>query len=106
MTTTNTPTNIAATERALSQWLSLAKCAGADPHEYSFDTIKGRDLQAEASALCAGCPVLVDCARDALEPLAVGTVRAGIWIPDNTSMHGSRARRLARARLNEVVANA
>lgn len=105
-TTTNTTTKTSNTERTLSQWLPLAKCAGANPHDYSFETSKGRDLQAEAAALCAGCPVLVDCARDALAPLAVGTVRAGIWIPANTTMFGSRARRLARARLNEVVANA
>lgn len=106
MTTTNTVTKTETTERALSEWLPLAKCTSANPRNYSFDTSKGRDLQAEAAALCAGCPVLVDCARDALAPLAVGTVRAGVWIPSNTTTYGNHGRRLARARLNEVVANA
>lgn len=67
-------------------WQTRAKCRGlvdeydADnyPKDIMRDTTARRDLCRE---LCADCPVIRDCARTAIEPLAVGTIRAGIYIP-------------------------
>lgn len=45
---------------------------------------------------------MVECAAEALDPLAVGTVRAGVWIPD---WGRTRRRTTARQRLEEIVAH-
>lgn len=69
------------------EWLERAQCRGRDPELYSLDSKMYRDIdrQARARWLCRGCPVMQQCAADALEPLAYGTVRAGVWIPIATS---------------------
>ena len=64
-------------------WRNRAQCLGQDPelwdlgyHPGSFD-----EKAVRAAELCAGCPVMCECAADALEPLSIGMVRAGIWVP-------------------------
>ena len=72
------------------EWLERAQCRGRDPELYSLDSKLYRDIdrQARARWLCRGCPVMQQCAADALEPLAYGTVRAGVWLPIATSTSG------------------
>ena len=43
--------------------------------------------EATACELCAGCPVKRECAADALQREAWGTVRAGVWLPGDGLMH-------------------
>lgn len=82
------------------EWTRQAMCAGRDPRAYELDGFTG-DRVAYARGACAGCPVMVECAADALEPLAVGTVRAGVWIPAD---HNKT--RAVRRQLASVVAGA
>lgn len=74
------------------KWTTRAKCAGRDPLTYELDTFKG-DKDMLARGLCLGCPVTRECAADALDPLAVGTVRAGTWIPEKSGTPRRRVRR-------------
>lgn len=87
-------------------WRLRALCRGRDPEDYdlTFSKDLGEDetRDSRARALCEGCPVMVECAAEALEPLAVGTVRAGVWIPD---WGRTRRRTTARQRLEEIVAH-
>lgn len=61
-------------------WRYSAKCSGDDPTRYELDAHRHIDKQARARDLCRGCLVVTECAIEALHPLAIGTVRAGIWI--------------------------
>lgn len=65
------------------EWRDRAQCLGDDPNNYSLERREHHktDRQATARDLCRGCPVMSDCATDALEPLAYSTVRGGVWIP-------------------------
>lgn len=75
-------------------WDRHAKCArAADPDDYllSLSAPVGRPrndtdalavINARARALCEGCPVLMDCAVDALRHPPCGVVRAGAALPD------------------------
>lgn len=74
------------------KWTARAKCADRDPLMYELDTFKG-DKDMLARGLCLGCPVTRECAADALWPLAVGTVRAGTWIPEKSGTPRRRVRR-------------
>lgn len=83
-------------------WRYSAKCAGDDPTRYELDPHKRMDKQAReldkqarARDLCRGCPVVKECAIEALHPLAIGTVRAGVWI---TGVAGNNYRRMLPAR--------
>lgn len=86
-------------------WLDRALCNSRDPRLYETDGWKlGRVRRAEreerATELCFGCPVVQECAADAIEPLAVATIRAGVWI-DATVL--GRDRRAVIAQLQAVA---
>lgn len=89
-------------------WREAAQCAGQDPAAWDVEAWprlpKGGDRAAvhnsRAAALCTGCPVLAECAADALKPLAVATVRAGVAIPPNPT--GDPRRRVL-ARLQDIA---
>lgn len=67
-------------------------CVGQDPKQWDLLEQRLGDVREErARAVCSGCTVMADCAADAIEPLAVGTVRAGVWIPTAPG-NGSRVR--------------
>lgn len=86
------------------QWIHRAQCLGTDPEAFDLTSSKelteryGEELTRDqvAELLCAGCPVMAECAAEALLPLAVGTVRAGVWIPQ---VKASKPRARARALL-------
>ena len=83
-------------------WRSRAQCIDRDPDEYDLEggTPRGEPRQPIARDLCEGCPVIRECAGEALEPLALGTVRAGVWI---TRAGGSGARDRVREALSEIA---
>ena len=68
-----------------NDWRYSAKCSGDAPWKYELDGARGIDRDQRARELCRGCLVIQECATEALEPIAVGTVRAGIWIPGSTA---------------------
>lgn len=65
-----------------NSWRYYAKCAGDEPSNYELDQHKLTETERHERAreLCRGCLVIKDCASEALHPMAVGTVRAGVWI--------------------------
>lgn len=69
-------------------WRKRAKCRGTDPDE--FDLVRRTGKQQIAAALCAGCPVIRECAQDVLHYRDTGMVRAGTYLPD----HAGDAHRL------------
>lgn len=76
--------------RAIPPWHSQAKCAHSDLPPQTWDALpaggprpQGARAQAEhhlhAAMLCAGCPVLAECAAEALAATYTnGVIRAGI----------------------------
>lgn len=84
-----------------SKWWQQAKCVGQDPKKWDLlEQRIGDGRDARARAVCRGCTVMADCAADALEPLAVGTVRGGVWIP---TAPGNGSRSLAIEKLMGVI---
>ena len=78
----------------MSNWQVQAKCLTRDPRDYETENLpKGREVEV-ARALCVGCPVIQQCAADAVQPINMtqllgteeshdivyvsGVVRAGI----------------------------
>ena len=57
-------------------WVDNAKCRGADP--MLFD-------RPDTTQFCAGCRVIRQCAREAVENRDRGVVRAGVFLSDNYS---------------------
>ncbi|OZE03064.1 hypothetical protein CH249_14705 [Rhodococcus sp. 05-2255-3B1] len=80
----------------------MSRCRGrADEYEYA--NVPGgqwRTKRVAAEQLCAGCPVLSWCARDALKQHALGMVWAGVPIPPE---HNDRNTSKARQLLTEVA---
>lgn len=71
-------------------WCDRAKCAGWDVNLFDLDDRKYRDQRAGiAGRLCQGCPVMAECAQDALDFVDRGIVRAGVWIPQQRN-HAAR----------------
>lgn len=66
------------------EWTERALCLGRDPRVYELDDFRG-DREEYARGACAGCVVVEECAADALDPLAVGTVRGGVWVAPASS---------------------
>ena len=85
-------------------WTAHAKCVDMPPHLFDAEALAYAhypdDRAAAAIALCAGCPVIRECAADAMDPLAVGVVRAGLLLgPNHTGAPG----RETRARLAAIA---
>lgn len=83
--------------RDRKEWTERALCLGRDPRMYELEQFRG-DREKYARGACAGCEVVKECAADALVPLAVGTVRGGVWVAPE-----SRHRRKVRQRLLEAA---
>lgn len=67
-----------------ADWITRAKCRTMDPHSFDLSDRRSGETTPRpevAQQLCEGCPVVRQCALDAMEPLAVCSVRAGVWIP-------------------------
>lgn len=66
-------------------WRKDAQCAGQPLSDFVLDTgvgrVPARQRRDQARRLCVGCPVVGECAADALEFEDRGVVRGGVWIP-------------------------
>ena len=89
----------------MGDWRQQAKCLGMEPRLFETQSAKklaavygdsttGADI---AKSLCEGCPVIRECAVEALHPLAWGTVRAGVWINDFKGYNAIKLRNQLRA---------
>ena len=76
------------------RWRTQAKCLDRDPQDYELNSFRG-DRQYYAAGVCVGCKVTRECALAALEPLAIGTVRGGVWIGEHPHERASARRRLS-----------
>ena len=69
------------------EWIWDGKCVTERIPEHQFDVdargYKGLAAQREARRLCAGCPVMKDCAGDALLTGDSGVVRGGVALNTN-----------------------
>lgn len=61
-----------------NRWAKRAACIGTDPFDWEDNA---RDVG--QCALCDSCPVLTECAADAVEMADRGVIRAGIRISSN-----------------------
>lgn len=53
------------------RWITAAKCRKMDPRLFEVENLPaGREVE-EAHRLCSGCPVIAECATDALKPANV-----------------------------------
>lgn len=50
-------------------WQMKAKCRMRDPRDYETDNLTPGREQQEARALCYGCPVMQQCAAEAIQPI-------------------------------------
>lgn len=76
------------TDWTVPAWHERAKCAKAsDPTEWDMEGRESPGVRLQqAQRSCSGCPVIAECAGEALDERPIGVVRAGIPIP----MHPSR----------------
>lgn len=65
-------------------WTQHAKCLGTvTPGNDPFEPGRGHDRKKIATKLCAGCPVMLECAQDALHYRDQGVIRAATFIPNH-----------------------
>lgn len=79
----------------MSGWRDRAACQGRDLSEATLEHVSTHGRTAIAREYCYGCPVIAECAADAVECRDSGIVRAGVWIAQNTS-GAAKARRALR----------
>lgn len=76
------------------EWRDRALCAGR-PLSEAHPHVRGDQRVTAARRYCAGCPVVAECAADALTFRDTGIIRAGVWLPqydDRTALKRARAR--------------
>lgn len=97
-----------------TRWMESAKCRGKPCMEKVVDKLKRHPELREKAALavCAGCPVMRECAKDALLPIVyyvsqsdvmdesrgrnkrpsvaytAGSIRAGVYVPETVRKGG------------------
>lgn len=69
-----------------TRWWEQAACRHVDPAVFDCDSRKHDaqtpDRRADyARRACGACPVMAQCAADALDGHGRGTVRGGMWLP-------------------------
>lgn len=85
------------------RWWESAACRHADPTDFDCDRRRHNVPTPEFRAAyaryaCLGCPVMAQCAADALDGSGRGTVRGGVWLPargDDTGENESRLNNVA-----------
>lgn len=65
------------------QWRNHAKCVGSPLEIWDYQGNRHpRDIDvSECLTFCQSCPVVRQCARDAVEAMDTGVIRAGVPIP-------------------------
>lgn len=82
-----------------TRWWEQAACRHLDPDVFDCDRSRYNVPTPErrtdyAQRACGDCPVMAQCAADALNGPARGTVRAGMWLPDRWENVGKHEKRL------------
>lgn len=92
----------------IPQWHTHAKCAYASRPQNWDLPLPGRLSRAETVAhcasLCAGCPVIRQCAQEALDVNARAMVRAGVALPLNVGVRYTDG--LARRMIDAIAGGA
>lgn len=80
-------------------WFNHAMCAGMDSEKFTVRTnpVPNGPVVKQARALCAGCPVIAECADDALLHRDTGVIRAGIPLRFGGQQYEDDRRALAAA---------
>lgn len=68
-------------DRPHTRWIDDAKCKGGDLRQ--FDPVGRPNKQQIAAKLCSRCPVIRQCAQDALHYKDQGVIRAATFIPNH-----------------------
>ena len=69
-----------------TEWHYRGKCAAPEQNPREWDLQRrAKDWQTlvRAAKACIGCPVIRECAIEAVETRAIGTIRAGLPCPEN-----------------------
>jgi hypothetical protein len=69
-------------------WQAKAKCRDADPETWYVENLPAEDPAGAATQLCAGCPVLVECAKDAVTPVDMAKLLGTFETPDLVHVSG------------------
>lgn len=71
-------------------WRTRGLCTqpGADPAAWYVESLPAADRDAAAARLCVGCPVLIECASDALTPIDMTALLGTFEIPDVIEVSG------------------
>lgn len=69
-------------------WQQQAKCLTADPELWYVTNLPVEDPVGAARELCAGCPVLRDCAADAVKPIDMTALLGTFEEPDLIHVSG------------------
>ncbi|MGY1896161.1 WhiB family transcriptional regulator [Nocardia gipuzkoensis] len=75
---------------AVTDWRTRGLCTqpGANPEAWYVENLPTRDRDAAAARLCDGCPVLKDCAMDAIQPIDMTAVLGTDEPPDVIQVSG------------------
>lgn len=95
------------TPRSSIEWMRRAKCQHMNPIAFDYhEKLAGSTpsdavhaAYAAAAELCNGCPVMRECARDALDQQDVEVVRGGVPIPSRGRRRDTQRARLALAHI-------
>ena len=81
-------------------WRDRAGCLGREWPPYDLPDMSVAERRKVARWYCLECPVIRECARDALDRDDVSVIRAGLWLAP-ASTHQSRSTRAALAAVAE-----
>ena len=80
-------------------WFNAAMCSGMDPEKFTVRStpVPNGPIWKAAQKACDGCPVVAECADDALRHRDSGVVRAGVPLRPFFGQHEDDRRALAAA---------
>ena len=61
-------------------WRDRAKCRGRNPRYWDLAGRTHLDAETAARTICRGCPVIAECALDAIDHGDAGVIRAGVCL--------------------------
>lgn len=65
----------------MNMWRDQAKCGGQAVPDPTLPDEPSNDKQRIARIYCQGCPVIAECAADALQHHTSGIIRGGMFVP-------------------------
>lgn len=84
-------------------WFENAQCVGLDPREFDLDWLAAhrythrptfrRVVDKHAERVCHGCPVIRECALDAMRAPDIGVIRGGVALHGQSPAYCAKANR-------------